>query len=194
MVKSSASPRLRGVRTHPGQRGLHRFLHHLADLAGHGEAALALHLVGFDEENVAAGRRPGQSHGHAGPLHAFGDFGFHAHLDAAQEFLQHFARDDQLFRLAFDHAARLLAADRADHLLQLAHAGFARVVAHDVPHRLLGKLDLLRRDSVFLDLARNQVAVGDVHLLLFAVALQRDRSPCGPAAAAEPCRACWRCR
>ena len=60
------------------------------------------------------------------------------------------------------------------HLLQLAHAGLARVVAHDVAHRVLGKLDLLRRDAVFLDLARNQVAEGDVHLLLFAVALQRD--------------------
>ena len=33
---------------------------------------------------------------------------------------------------------------------------------------------LLRRDSVLLDLARNQVADRDVHLLLFAVALQRD--------------------
>ena len=86
-MKSSARPRLAGVGAHPGERGLHRFLHHLADLAGHGEAALALHLVGLDEEDVAAGRRPGQADGHAGPLDALGDLGIDAHLDAAQELL-----------------------------------------------------------------------------------------------------------
>ena len=59
-------------------------LHHLADLPGHGEAALALHLVGFDEEHVAARRRPGQAHRHAGALGALGDFAFGTDLDAAQ--------------------------------------------------------------------------------------------------------------
>ena len=59
-------------------------------------------------------------------------------------------------------------------LLQFADARLPRVVAHNVAHRILGKLDLLGRDSVLLDLPRNQVPVGDVHLLLFAVALQGD--------------------
>ena len=86
--------------------------------------------------------------------------------------MTHFAGDDEFFRLALDHAPRLLAADGADDLLQFAHAGLARVVADDVADRFLGELDLLRRDAVLLDLARNQVAVGDVHLLLFAVALR----------------------
>ena len=116
-----------------------------------------------------------RSNGHAGPLYALRDFGVHAHLDAAEELLEHFAGDHQFFIVAFDHAPRLLAADRAQHLLQLAHAGFARVVAHNVAHRVLGKLDLLRRDAVLLDLARNEVAEGNVHLLLLAVALQEDQ-------------------
>ena len=136
--------------------------------------ALALHLVGLDEEDVAAGRRPGQAYSHAGPLHALLDLGIHAHLDVAQEFADDFAGEDELFLLAFDHAPRFLAADGADDLLEFADAGFARVVANQVAHRVLGKLDLLRRDPVFLDLARNQVAVGDVQLLLFAVALERN--------------------
>src|ERR1700678_348363 len=89
------------VRSHPGQRRLHRLLHHLADLPGHVESALALHLVGFDEENVAAGRRPGQTHSHARPLHAFGDLGFHAHLNATEKFLENVARHSELFRLPF---------------------------------------------------------------------------------------------
>jgi hypothetical protein len=164
-----------GIGTYPGQRGLHGFLHHLADLPGHGEGAFAFHAVGLDKEDVAAGRRPGQAHRHPGPLHPFGDLGIHPHLDVAQALLEDFTGDNQLFFLAFDDPARLLAAYRADHLFEFAHARFAGVVADDVPHRVLGKFDLLRRDSVFPDLARNQEAARDVHLLLFAVALQRDQ-------------------
>ncbi len=77
--------------------------------------------------------------------------------------------------LAFHHAPGLLTADCADRLLQLAYSGLARVVANDIAHRFLGNLDLLRGNSVLLDLARNQVPLGDVHLLLFAVALQRNQ-------------------
>src|ERR1043166_2804107 len=58
------------VGSHPGQSGLHGFLHYLADLSGHGEAALALHLVGLNEEDVAASRCPSQAHSHAGALGA----------------------------------------------------------------------------------------------------------------------------
>src|ERR1039458_5637050 len=57
----------------------------------------------------------------------------------------------------------------------LAHPGLPRVVAHDVEHRILGKLDLLWGNAVLLDLAGNQVAEGDVLLLVFAVALQKDQ-------------------
>ena len=70
LVKSSSSPSERGVRTDPGQRRLHGFLHDLADLAGHREAALALHPVGFDEEHVATRRSPRQTDRHTGALGA----------------------------------------------------------------------------------------------------------------------------
>ena len=112
-------------------RRLHRFLHHLAELSGHGEAALAFHLAGFDEEHVAAGRRPRQAHGHAGALGALGNFAFGADLHAAQHvvLLHQLRRHAQLVGLAFGDAPRLLAADRADRPLQVAHARFARVVA-----------------------------------------------------------------
>ena len=136
--KSSSSPSELRVGAHPGQRGLHGLLHDLADLAGHGEAALALHAVGFDEEHIAARRSPGQADRYAGALGALGNFGVDADLDAAQEFLDHLCGDDQLLGLAFGDAARLLAADGADLLLQLAHARLARVVAHDVADRFVG--------------------------------------------------------
>ena len=84
--KFSVDPEYGRIRPHPGQSCLHGLLHHLADLSGHGEAAFALHGVGFDEQHVAAGRRPGQSDNHAGTLGALGNFAFAADLDAAQEF------------------------------------------------------------------------------------------------------------
>ena len=69
---------------------------------------------------------------------------------------------------------RLLAADRTDSALQAAHARFARVVADDVAHRLFRKLDLFGRDSVLLNLPRNQVLECDVNFFFLGVALQFD--------------------
>ena len=73
--------KLYSIGTYPGQSCLHRFLHHLTYLSGHGEATLALHGVGLDEENVAARGRPGQTDNHTGPLRALGYFAFAAHLN-----------------------------------------------------------------------------------------------------------------
>ena len=48
-------------------------------------------------------------------------------------------------------------------------------MANDIAHRILGKLDLLRGDAILLDLPGNEIAEGDVLLLLLAVALQEDQ-------------------
>ena len=164
------------IRPHPGQRRLHGLLHHLAELAGHGEAALALHLVGLDEEDVAAGRRPRQPNGHAGSLGALGNFALGADLHPTQHvvMLHQLRRYHQFVVLAFGNAPRLLAADGADGALQAADTGFAGVVANDEADRFLGKLDLVAANSVLLDLTRNQVLECDVYLFLFRVALQLD--------------------
>ena len=45
-------------------------------------------------------------------------------------------------------------------------------MADDVADRLFGKFDLLRRDSVFLDLPRNQILEGDVNFLFLGVTLK----------------------
>ncbi len=163
----------RCVGTNPGQRSLHGFLHDLANLARHLEAALALHAVGFDEEHVAASRRPGKPDGYAGTLGALSQFGIDAHLDAAQKFLDDCAVDDESAGLPFRDPPRLLAADRADELLELTDTGFPRVVANDVAYALFGEFDLrlpafFRLDAVLLDLPRDEVAERDVRLLLLA--------------------------
>ena len=54
-----------GVPADVGERGLRRLLHHVAELAGDRQLALAGHRRGLDEQHVAADRRPRQPGGHA---------------------------------------------------------------------------------------------------------------------------------
>ena len=172
-------PQRGGVRTYPGKRSLHGLLHDLADLAGHLEAALAFHPVGFDEQHIATSRCPGQPNCHTRATSALSQLGIHADLDAAKELLDDRAINDQRARLAFRDAPCLLTAYGADQLFQLADACFSCVVTHDVANALFRKFDLrcfpfLGLDTVFLDLPRNEVAERDVSLLILGVARQVD--------------------
>jgi len=74
------------------------------------------------------------------------------------------ARDGQFFRLAFRNAARLFAAHGANVALQIAHAGFTRVMPADETHRIFRNFNLLFRQTVFFDLLGNQIALSDVGL------------------------------
>src|SRR3546814_15116068 len=58
----------------------------------------------------------------------------------------------------------------------VAHAGLAGVVAHDRADRLFGETRLLRLEAVRLELALDQVALGDLDLLVLGVARQDRKS------------------
>src|ERR1019366_3819338 len=167
---------LGGVAAHPGERGLHRFLHDGAELPGHDEAFVAAgHAAGFDEQDVAAHRGPGETDGHAGAAGAVGDFGIGAVARRTEILLDYIGGDDHLLAGAFGDAAGLLAADGADLALQAADAGFAGVAAHDEAHGVVGELDVLfDGEAVLGDLPRDEVAEGDDRLFLFGVAFERD--------------------
>jgi hypothetical protein len=77
--------------------------------------------------------------------------------------------------LALGDFAGDFAADRADLALEVAHARLARVLLDDRGQRRVGKLDLRRLEAVGFDLAGDEVAAGDVALLLERVAGQLDR-------------------
>ena len=62
----------------------------------------------------------------------------------------------------------------ADLALEVAHAGFARVVRDDLAQRRLGDLDLAVLDAVRLHLALDQIALGDLQLLDVGVAGEAD--------------------
>jgi hypothetical protein len=71
------------------------------------------------------------------------------------------------------------AQDGADLALQAADTGLARVLANDGAQRLVGDLDVLHRrirafQAVRLELALDEVTLGDLELLLFGVAGELD--------------------
>lgn len=102
-----------GVRVQVGARGLHRFLHHVAELAGQGQAALALGGGGFDEEDIAAGGGPGEADDDAGFADAVGG---HVALEVgrAQVGGEAGGVDAHGLVVAFGDLARHLAADAGD--------------------------------------------------------------------------------
>ena len=178
-----------GTRAHHRERGRRRFLHHVAKLAGQDQLALAGHQRGLDLQQVAADLGPGQ----AGDQADFVLFLGAAIVEAAhaqvlvqvpRRDLHHrglrLARGGLLGRLL--HRLRTAQRDLLDHLaaylgdlaLQVAHAGFARVVAHDVAHRILGDGQLLRLEAVGLELLGHQVTQRDAELLVLGIARNAD--------------------
>src|SRR5437763_1948030 len=75
---------------------------------------------------------------------------------------------------AFGPLTSNLPADRADLALEVSHPGLARVAVDDEQQRLVAELDPRRRQAVALDLARDQVALGDLQFLLLRVAGELD--------------------
>ena len=65
-------------------------------------------------------------------------------------------------------------ADRGDVPLELSDSRFARVAVDDHVDRLLLELDYAVRESVLLDLLRNQVLEGDLELLVGGIARNPD--------------------
>src|SRR5436190_14699545 len=144
------------VGSHPGQSCLHGLLHHLADLSGHGEATFTLHHIGFDEQNVAARWRPGQTHNHSRSLGTLGDFAFATNFDSTEELLNDLLGNDQLLSLTFRQATRLLTADGADVAFKISDTSLARVVADQIAHCIVRTLNLLGRYAIFFNLPRHE--------------------------------------
>ena len=132
------------------------------------------HRGRLDEQDLAADRRPGQPGRHAGLLGAAPLLGEEAR--ACRAALARACAEIVTFacRLALGDLASDLAADRADLALQVSHPGLARVLVGDRPKRRVAERDLASREPVLLDLAGDQVALGDVDLLVERVAGEVD--------------------
>src|SRR5438105_3928608 len=110
--------------------------------------------VRLDEKNVASHRRPRQADDDTGPFHALFNFFLELKFGGEQQFRDHVTGDDEFGVLAFQGAARMFAADAGDLALEIANAGFPRVMPDDEVERLILKLDLIGLQSAVLAAAR----------------------------------------
>ena len=125
------------ARADVGQRRLRRLLHHIAQLPGRRQLALAVQHLHFGLQNRAAHLRPRQP-GNQANLALLMHLRV-AELRHAEQIARVFSACHLLdvFRAALHHAPRHLAADIADLALQVADAGLARVAANDLAQRIV---------------------------------------------------------
>ena len=147
---------LAALRPEPRERRPRRLLHHLAELTGERQRAVAGHARRLDEEHVAAGRRPGQADRDARILGAL----LHLLVEEprrAEHLDDHVGRDGDRRLVALGAPPRRLPAQRADLALEVSHAGLARVAANHLAQRVGREADVLGRQAVVLHLLLDQV-------------------------------------
>src|SRR5439155_22592105 len=136
------------------QRGPRAFLHHVANLAGEENAALARITQRFDMQDVPTGRCPGQAGDDAGT--ARDEPRFANVFGRAENPFHFFRRDRELGQLTLGNARGDRATDGGDLAFQFAHAGFAGVVVDDALERGAFKVALSVLEAVFLELALDE--------------------------------------
>src|SRR5690606_6885301 len=153
-------------------RCLRALAHHLAELAGQDQVALAREAGRLDEQDVAADRRPGEAGGDAGRA------GAHRHLvleaRRPEDRLQRAGIDVDVPGRALGDLPRGMAQRAPDLALEVAHAGLTRVLADDAPQRLVAERRLVGLEAVGSQLATHEVTARDLELLALGVAGQRD--------------------
>ncbi len=153
----------RGMRARVGPRGTCRLLHHIAQLAGQDEFALAAHGRRLDKHDVATLRRVV----HPGRRADLVDGGLllGMQLGPAEQIAHHRGGDVHPVHLTCGDLPRGLPRHAADLALQLPDARLASVALHQFQQRRAGEGDLLSGEAVGLDLPRHQVLLGDGNLL-----------------------------
>ncbi len=150
-------------------RGL---LHDVAELSGQRERAFAFHGGGFDEQDVAADRRPRESCGDA-DLIALEQFVLED-FRPAEKLIQIVGVDLADLLFSGGDLPRNLAADGGDLPLEVSQSGFLRVQIDDRAHAFIGELNLVLCQAVLGNLFRDQVPLGDFELFLFGVTGELD--------------------
>src|SRR5262249_44004934 len=111
------------------ERGLRAFFHHVAELAGEDQPFAAGNPRRLDEQDVAADWRPGEAGRDAG--HARAHRGLAFEPGGPQDRREVLARDADRTGRTLGDAHGGMPQRLADLALEIAHAGFARVVRDD---------------------------------------------------------------
>src|SRR5438093_4286301 len=149
------------------ERGLHRFLHHFADVSGERDISFAGITCRFDVQYFAASRRvrqTGNDSRFTGLELCF------AHVFRRTEHLRHqFRRDRCMLDFSARNLRRNAPAHSCDLALQFAHAGFVCVIVNHAAERFLLPFTLLGFESVFLQLPLHEVSLCDLEFLALGV-------------------------
>jgi hypothetical protein len=95
-------------------------------------------------------------------------------LRPSEQIAHHAGCDLELGDLSRGDSTGCLAGHSTDLALELAHSRFAGVALHQLQQGRSGEGDFLLGESVFPDLARHQIALGDRHLLGLDIAGELD--------------------
>ena len=161
-----------GVRPRERPRGARRLLHHVAELAGEDELALAAHRRRLDEHDVAARRRVVHAGRDADLVLAVRLLGMHARSAEQRSNVR------AIERRALDLACRDPARDLARERRARARAGARRPRACScvITSRIASSVSAScsAREAVRVELARHQVLLRDRELLALGVAGEVD--------------------
>src|SRR5437867_1469927 len=149
------------------ERGLHRFLHHFADVSGERDISFARITCRFDVQYFAASRRVSQT----GNDSRFTGLELcFAHVFRRAEHLRHqFRRDRCMLDFSARNLRRNTPADSRDLALQFAYAGFVCVIVNDLSKCVLLEFALFRLESVFLQLPLYEISLGNFDFLPLGV-------------------------
>src|SRR4051812_17905873 len=129
---------------------------------------VAWHASRLDKQNVAAHRRPRESGCYTWHAGAHRDFTF---KPRCPENALHVRSVDRLLSdTALSDPDCHVAKYRTDLTFQVAASRFARVVTHDLTQRRFSDRCLSRLQAVGLQLTLDQIALGDLDLLVLRVA------------------------
>ena len=154
-----------GVGADVAERGLRALFHHVAQLTGESQLALAGHLRGLHEENGPTYRRPGQTRRHTRIFGALGDLARELLRPEVRADVVLGAHDDGLGDRCLGHLDHHAANDGGDLPLERAHARLAGVLLDDQLEGLVGHQELRGRHPVLGELLGQQVSLRDVELL-----------------------------
>ena len=163
---------MRRARLHETEGGCDGLVHDFAELAGRLDLALARRGDAFDREQFTADRRPRQPGDSP-------DLRFvlaHAVLELAHtcEVAEILGRDRDAFDFLLEDLAQALACQPSDLTLQRTDTRLAGVVSDQVAQAFFGELELAILQPMLLDLLGQQVALGNLDLLVLGVARERD--------------------
>src|SRR4029450_12200127 len=149
-----------GSRTHISVGGLDRFLHDVAQVAGHGHLALARHHHAFHGEQLAADLGPGKARHHADLVLELGlavpEFWY------AEIVFEVLGRDLDRLLLAGEKLLDGFPRDLGDLALEITHAMLARVAPDDLLQGIFLEAPLLGLWAVGLGLGGGGGRAGEL--------------------------------